>query len=175
MHRLAVGHALFCLVRPADPSHYMEDPEEPGPARVVYRVVSVALLCPEYALDRRSPGTLVPRHRASLAQRRLPLARIGSADLARAIATTGAARRRVFRTCLLLSPLHDRLLCSREAAGSRRGPCATAGGFRDTRTVARPSALDHETGWKEHAVRRRWRRAGICSATRGGGGLSPRR
>src|SRR5512132_1817614 len=101
MHRLAVGHAVFCLVQPADPNHYMEDPEELGPARVLYRVVSIVLLCTEYAFDRRSPGTVVPRYRPSLAQRRLPLARIGSADLARAIATAGGARRRVFRTCLL--------------------------------------------------------------------------
>src|SRR6476660_4821774 len=155
MHRLAVGHALFCLVRPADPCHYMEGLEESGPARVVYRVVPLVLLCAEYAFDRGSPGAPVPRHRPSLAHRRLSLARIGSADLARAIATTGAARRRVFRTCLLLSPLHDRLLCSRDAAVSRRGPCATAIRFRDARTVARSSTLDHETGRKEHAVRRR--------------------
>src|SRR6476660_3186947 len=155
MHRLAVGHALFCLVRTADPYHYMEDPEEPIPARVVYRVVPIALLCAEYAFDRRSPGTLVPRHRPSLVPRRLPLARIGSADPARTIAPPGAAGRRVFRTCLLLSPLHDGLLCSRDSAGSRRGSCATAIGSRDARTVARSSALDHKTGRKEHAVRRR--------------------
>src|SRR6478752_7498885 len=155
MHCLAVGHALFCVVRPADPYHYMEDPEEPGSARVVYRVVPIALLCAEYAFDRRSPGSPVPRHRPSLARRRLPLARIGSADLARAIATAGAARRRVFRTCLLLSPLHDRLLCSRDAAVSRRAPCAPVIRFRDARTAARSSTLDQETGRKEHAVRRR--------------------
>src|SRR6476469_3963655 len=154
MHRLALGHALFRLVSPADSYHYMEGPEEPVPARVVYRVVPLTLFRTEYAFDRRSTGSLVSRHRRPLARRCLPLARCGTANLAGAIVKAGAGRRRLFRAHLLLSPIHHRLLYPRSPIVSRRGPYAAAGCSRDARRAARSSVVDHETGWEKHAV---WR------------------
>src|SRR5262249_32717193 len=91
-------------------------------ARSPHREVSLALLQPQYASDRRGPGIVLSGTGAARTGPRQTMAQPGAANTARSGPETGPARRRLFRAIILLPPLHDGFLYAslRADAGQRR-------------------------------------------------------
>src|ERR1041385_4138428 len=104
---MALGASVLQRITLANQRPHRADAEVPLPERTTPRDISLDLLQPQHAPDRRSARPFLHRTAAARISRSRTLAHARPRHPRRATAATRPARRRLLRAVDLLPPLHD--------------------------------------------------------------------